>query len=282
MKTLLWLLGMVVIANMGIWFAVCRESRDGMLTVTMLDIGQGDAIYIEAPNGNQVLVDSGPPKTVMRELGKVMPFYDRTIDMMILTNPDTDHMAGFIDVLKRYEVLAAVESGTISDTDVYKELSQRMEDEELTKHIARRGMVVVIDEAHGVYLQILFPDRDVSALNRNDGSIIMKLIYGETSYMLTGDTTIKMERYLVSLKDDLKSNVLKVGHHGSKTSSSEEFVKAVDPELALISAGKGNSYGHPHKDVVGLFDQLGIEYFVTANVGRIQTKSNGNTVRVVR
>lgn len=276
----MWILGLSVAATSVIWYAVIRESRGGILRVAMLDIGQGDAIYIEAPNGNQVLVDSGPPKTVLRELGKVMPFYDRTIDMMILTNPDTDHMAGFIDVLKRYTIDQAIESGTISETAVYKELLRRMDEEGLEKELARRGMVIVLDEVNGVYIHILFPDRDVSGLSRNDGSIIMKLVYGNTAYMFTGDSTVKMERYLVALGDDLRSNILKVGHHGSKTSSSEEFLRKVMPEMALISAAEGNSYGHPHKEVVELFDRLKVKYLVTATAGRIETWSDGKTVGV--
>lgn len=279
---LIWVLALLVVANCVIWYALINENREGILTVTMLDVGQGDAIYIEAPNGNQVLIDGGPPKNILRELGKVMPFYDRTIDMLILTNPDTDHMAGFIDVLKRYRVGEMVESGTVSETAVYSELEKRMDEEELVKTKAERGMVVLIDEKHNVYLHILFPDRDVSGLSRNDGSIIMKLVYEDTSYMFTGDTTVKMEKYLIYMGDDIESNVLKVGHHGSKTSSSEEFLRAVKPDLAIISAGKGNSYGHPHKDVVAILDQLDIDYLVTANYGRISTLSDGKKVWLKR
>jgi len=277
---LVYSLVFVLCVNVGIWYAVAQENRGELLTVTFLDVGQGDAALIEVPNGNQVLVDAGPPKTVLRELGKVLPFYDRTIDMMIVTNPDTDHMADFIDVLARYDVSLAMESGTISETAVYKELSKGMENEGIEKYIAERGVVVLLDPARNIYLHILFPDRDVSGLNRNDGSLIFRLVYGETSYMFTGDTTLRIENYLVSLGDDLSSDVLKVAHHGSKTSSSEAFVQAVSPQLAVISAGKDNSYGHPHKEVTGLFNKLKIKFLVTGDVGRVKTVSDGDVVEV--
>lgn len=271
-----------LITDFFIWYTVWKENRGDLLTVTFLNIGQGDAIFMQAPNGNQVLVDAGPSKTVLRELGKVMPFYDRTIDVMIVTNPDTDHMAGFIDVLQRYEVSYALESGTISNTSTYKELSNKMNDEDLTKLLARRGMVILIDAKRSIYLQVLFPDRDVSGINRNDGSIMMKLVYGKTSFMFTGDAPVKMERYLISLEDDLKSTILKVGHHGSKTSTSIEFARAVSPELAVISAGKNNRYGHPHKEVISVLENQKIPYLITGEHGRVVTTSDGFKVEIKR
>lgn len=263
-----------------IWFIVVKESRGNILKVVFLNVGQGDSIFIEAPNGRQVLVDGGPPKTVLRELGKVMPFYDRTIDMIILTNPDTDHMAGFIDVIDRFKVDYAVESGTLSTTAIYKTLSERMDNEKLKKMRAERGMIIYLDRKHNIYMQILFPDRDVSGLSRNDGSIMMRLVYGDTAYMFTGDAPIKIEEYLIFLGDNLKSDVLKVGHHGSKTSTGELFLEKVKPTLAVIQAGKDNSYGHPHKEVTDLFKKMDINYLVTSDYGRVLTYSNGEEVAV--
>src|SRR3990167_10037478 len=114
-----YILGLLFVSTIFIWYAVIREDRQGILTIAFLDVGQGDAIYIEAPNGNQMLIDGGPPKAILSALRKVMPFYDRSIDVLLVTNPDQDHIAGFIDVLANFKVNAVVEPGTDSPTAIY-------------------------------------------------------------------------------------------------------------------------------------------------------------------
>jgi competence protein ComEC len=269
----------LLVATLFIWYAVFQEDRRGVLTVAMLDIGQGDAIFIEAPNGNQLMVDGGPPKTVLRTLPKMMPFYDRSLDMLLVTNPDTDHMGGFIDLLKNYKVESVVEPGTKSPTATYAELERAVEKEGAKKIIARRGMKIFLDD--DVYLDILFPDRDVSAFKTNDGSIVARLVYGETSFMLTGDAPSGIERYLVSVDGaKLKSDVLKVGHHGSRTSTSPEFVGFVSPTTAIISDGKDNKYGHPHKETLDTLEKFGVKVLRTDQIGTIILRSDGHTITI--
>ncbi len=170
------------LASISIWYVVLAEAKHGLLTVAVLNIGQGDAIFIEAPNGNQVIVDGGPDRKIISELGKLMPFYDRSIDMIINTNPDSDHYAGFFDVLKSYSVGEFMESGTLSDTSTYALLEKSVADKHIPKVIARRGMKIVLDT--NVFLYVLYPDRDVSNWTSNNGSIVMKLVYGNTSFLL--------------------------------------------------------------------------------------------------
>src|SRR3989344_2554125 len=233
-----YILGLLFVSTIFIWYAVIREDRQGILTIAFLDIGQGDAIYIEAPNGNQMLVDGGPPKTVLSALRKVMPFYDRSIDMILVTNPDKDHIAGFIDVMQGFKVEKIIEPGTHSSTETYTELEKSVTRKNVSRTVAERGQIIWLDKKYGVGLQILFPDRDISGLNTNDGSIVGRLFYGNTSIMLTGDSPDNIERYLVLLDGkSLRSDVLKVGHHGSRTSTSEEFVCFISPTLAVISDG---------------------------------------------
>lgn len=268
-----------MLLNFFVWYAIFTEERKSILTVSVLDIGQGDAIFIEAPNGNQILVDGGPDNKVLRRLGKILPFYDRSIDMLIVSNPDKDHIAGFIDILRRYEVTKVVEPGTVSGTAVYRELENEIEKEKSEKILARRGMRVILDGENGVFLDILFPDRDVPGLSTNDGSIVAKLVYGETSFLLTGDSPKSVEGYLVSLDGGrLRSDVLKVGHHGSKTSTGEMFLGYVSPQYAAISSGRNNKYGHPHKETIESLQKFGISYFNTAQDGTIVFQSNGNKV----
>ncbi len=213
----------------------------------MLDIGQGDALFIESPTGTQILFDSGPPRKILSTLSRVMSPFDRDIDAIVITNPDADHIGGFMDVLRVYKVGAVFEPGTVSDSKTYQNLKEEMENKNIPDILVKRGMH--LDIGGGATIDILFPDRDVFDWSSNDGSIVAKLTYGETSFMLTGDSTIKTEKIILSKNSPevLDSTILKVGHHGSRTSSSAKFIKAVSPEYALISNGKDNKYGHPHR-----------------------------------
>jgi competence protein ComEC len=274
----LTILGILLVVTIVLWGAVLREERGGVLTVAFLNIGQGDAIYIEAPNGRQMLMDSGPTRAVLSELSKVMPWYDRSIDMLLVTNPDKDHMAGFIDVLKSYIVDAVFESGTFPGTQVYKELEKTITDVGVKKMLAHRGMTIWFDA--DTKLTILYPDRDVSTLTSNDGSIVAKLSYGNTSVMLTGDAPQGVEKWLVQLDgNNLKSNVLKVGHHGSRTSTSPEFVGFVEPSFAVISDGVHNKYGHPHKETLDTLSRFSVPVLRTDLQGTIVMHSDGDSVR---
>lgn len=269
-----WLLVFLCIVIGFIWYLVWRAERE-VLTVAFLDIGQGDSIYIEGPNGNQILVDGGPNAAVLRQLPKVMPFLDRSLDVVIGTHPDADHIGGLSDVFKRYKVTYLLEPGIPNNTGPYRAFREAAENEKgLVEVVARRGMIV--DLGRGAELHILFPDRDVSKVETNTGSIVARLAFGNTSVLLTADSPIAIESYLLSLnRAGLKSTILKLGHHGSHTSSSKEYVEAVAPSVAIISAGKNNRYGHPHKEVLAILKSLGVPYQSTAEEGTIRYVSNG-------
>ncbi len=267
----------LLLATVLIWYAVI-QSTSGVLTVAFLDVGQGDAIFIESPNGNQMLIDGGSGSSVLRALSSVMPFYDRSIDVVVATHPDEDHIGGLPDVLRHYSTSYLLRSGAKSDTGVYLELNAIGETESVEQIVAKRGMVV--DFGDGAYAEILFPDRDVSNVDSNSASIVIRVVYGESEFMLTGDAPKAVEEYLVSLAGDssgksLRSDVLKAGHHGSKTASSELFLGVVAPEYAVFSSGKDNRYGHPHKEVVDRFKRFGIPTLNTADEGTIVFKTDG-------
>ena len=272
----LFFVGILFAANFFIWYAVSAEGR-GILTVAFLDVGQGDSIFIESPTGKQILLDGGPDGSVLSGIGALLPFYDRSIDMLIVSNPDKDHFAGFIDVLKNYQVGNIMEPGTIPNTEIYKIFKEFIREEGATSVLARRGMN--IDLGGGAYLQILFPDRDVSGLSTNDGSIIAKLVYGGTSFLLPGDTTQNIEKYLIGLDgSNLDVDVLKLAHHGSKTSSSEALLAVTTPDYAIISAGLHNKYGHPHKEVIERLAKYNIPTLGTYEDGTIIFESDGEQV----
>lgn len=267
---------LLICINVAVWHVVWTGRDAGILTVAFLNIGQGDAVYIESPDHHQILIDSGPGDAVLRELRKVMPWYDKSIDMIMITNPDKDHIAGFIPVLKRYAVGQAMEPGTKNESAVNANLHQLITDKKLEMTIARRGQV--IDLGGGASLHILFPDRDATGLDSNTGSIIAKLVYGDTSVMLTGDAPFQTEDYVVDLEGaDMKSTLLKEGHHGSRTSISEKFFTAVDPEYSIISAGFKNSYGHPHKETTEMLGRLQIPMLLTFEEGTIVFESDGES-----
>lgn len=268
-------LTVLFIANIFIWLAVFREERGGELKIAFLKVGQGDAIYIEAPNGNQMLVDGGKGRQVLTALSAVMPPYDRSIDAILATHPDQDHIGGLPLVLERFLVGTVFVSGAKSDTAAYQTLEKRIEQSGAQKIIARRGMRIILSPE--VYFDVLFPDVDVSKFKEtNEASIVGRLVYGNESFLLTGDSPIKIEQHLVS-KDgrSLKSNVLKLGHHGSRTSSSESYLGFVSPEYAVISAGCDNSYGHPHKEVLALLEKLKIPKLSTCESGTIIFETDG-------
>ena len=276
------LLIITIILVIGIFYSVYtrQSTNNNLLKVAFLDVGQGDAIYVEAPNGKQMLFDAGPGPLVLQKLAEVMPFGDRSIDMIVITNPDKDHIGGFIDVLENYDVDLVLEPGTKKDTLVYKNLEQEIVNQGIKKEIARRGMIINLDTTKNIYFDVLFPDRDVSNFDVNDGSIVGKLVYGSQSYMLTGDST-KYTELLIKNNEDpltLTASVLKLGHHGSRTSTSVLWLEQVKPELAIISAGKNNSYGHPHKDILDRLNSFNIPYLGTYQKGTIILKTDGVSI----
>lgn len=261
-------------ANIFLWSAVMRADTKGYLIVAILNVGQGDAIYIEAPNGNQILIDGGPGNVVLRELGSVMPFYDHSLDMVIATHPDQDHVGGLPAVLENMDINNVLVSEISADTGAYKTFTENVEKEGAHKVLARAGEKIILDE--GVVLEILFPDRNTSGWETNVASVVARLSYGNKTFLFTGDSPIAVEKYLIGLYGaNLESTVLKLGHHGSRTSSSREFVSIVSPEYGIVSSGKDNKYGHPHKEVLSILDSLGIKELNTAQSGRIIFKTNG-------
>ena len=247
------------------------------LSVSFLDVGQGDAILIQGPTGIQVLIDGGANQEVLRALGTRLPFYDRSIDAVIATHPDQDHIGGLRDVVVRYEVGYFFEPGVVSGTSAETALNTALEKREVHRVLARKGMRLLI--GGGAYIDVLFPDRDVSGLETNTASVIVRLVYDETEFLFTGDSPQSIEQFLVmTVGEGLESDVLKVGHHGSKTSSAPAFIDTVRPQYAVISAGKDNKYGHPHKEVVTLFAERGIQVLQTAEKS-VRFTSNGQTIR---
>jgi len=266
---LFFLVLFLLMINIFLFYLDWQNSQKGF-TFVMLDVGQGDALFIESPTGTQVLIDGGPSKKILSQLSRVMSPLDRTIDAFIITNPDQDHVAGLLDVLKIYKVGKVFESGALTDSKIYQNFKEEIKKENVQNFLVRKGMK--LDLGGGVFIDILFPDRDVSTWATNEGSVVAKLSYGNISFMLMGDATSKTEQIILkgNSKAQLDSTVLKVGHHGSRTSSTYPFVEVVSPEYAFISDGKDNSYGHPHQDTLSTLSSLGAKIFRTDQLGQIR------------
>lgn len=265
--------------NIFVWTLVYERRPSEALRVYLLDVGQGDAILIDSPNHARILIDGGRNRKVLSELGRILPFADRRLDVVLATHPDSDHIGGLPAVLDRYNVGVFVESGVADESSLVSLLTHRLEERGVRKILARRGLV--FDAGDGTRLTILFPNQDVSGWNSNDASIVAKLVYGETSFLFTGDATVRTENILLrGDPSELDIDVLKAGHHGSRTSTSLAFVQATTPEYALISAGRNNSYGHPHKEVIDTLTQAGSLILSTVELGTIEIETQGQEIMV--
>lgn len=251
-----------------------------MLKVAFLDIGQGDSIYIEAPNGKQILIDGGPNQSVVSRLAQVMPWGDHSLDVILATHADADHIGGLSAVLDRYTVGAFIDNGVAGKTKTFAQLHRIIDNKKIPEIIAHKGMHLVLDKEKNIYVDILFPDRDVSNMDSNDGSIVCRLVYGDESFMFTGDATVYTENLIEqnSNPQDLHSTVLKLGHHGSHTSSSEGWLHSVAPKVAVISAGLHNRYGHPHQEILDRLASLHIPYLATYLQGTLLFQTDGKTL----
>jgi competence protein ComEC len=261
------------------------QPRSGELKVAFLDVGQGDAALIVTPDKSKILIDGGPDEKILGELAAELPFYDRQLDLVVLTHPHADHLDGLLSVLTRYEVKKVLMTGAIGTSPNYIKFLETLKNKNIAVEVAVRGKAFDFGEAR---FNILWPEKDLSgervsggvneAGGLNDTSIIAMLEYGETKFLFTGDAGAEVEKSILDFGDDLRVNVFKVSHHGSATASSEEFLRGARPEFVVISAGKNNRYGLPSMRVIRRLERLGVKIFQTFENGRIVFFSDGAKV----
>ena len=268
-------LGLLLCFNFVAWSAVFHLVTARPLKVVFLDVGQGDAAFIEIVGLYQILIDGGPGTKVLEKLSEQMPFYDRTIDLVLLTHPEKDHLEGLVEVLNKYQVDSVVWTGVLRETAVFEEWQKALENEKATIKIAKSGQKIIISKA---ILNILSPFENlagVSLKDSNSSSIVSKLSFGQTSFFFTGDIYASEEKELINKGVDLRADVLKIAHHGSKTSTSEGFLQQVSPQLAVISVGENNNYGHPSPETLGRLEKSGAKILRTDENGDITITSDG-------
>ena len=273
-------------------FDVEREGilDKGFVSVTYLDIGQGDATLIEWWDGTQMLVDCSKDARILEALGRVMDYYDRSIDYLVVTHPDLDHYGGCSDVLERFVVQDIVYTGFEKGYDeAWQFFLQSVEQEvgDYTMIYEEQKWEIVSTTLH-----ILYPDHDVRENPKipglkkegtsNNSSIVFKLIFGESDLLFMADAESELEEYLLEVySDDLDVEVLKAGHHGSAGSSIADFVYSTSPDIAVFSSGLGNNFGHPSRRVTKRFERLGSEILRTDLMGDVRLRVYEDKIEVV-
>jgi competence protein ComEC len=257
------------------------SQKDGLLHIYFLDVGQGDAIFIETPNGNQVLIDGGPDGSILSQLSQVMPFYDKDIDLLVASHPHSDHIAGLVDVLNRYEVKSFLEAEEGYDSSIFRAMKEAIANEGLQEIEAISGKV--IDLGSGVTLTVLYPFKSAQGISTKEAHeymVVTLLKYNNFEMLLTGDMEDEVERQLIAKGINLDIDVLKVGHHGSKTSTSEDLLRATTPEVAIIEVGEGNKYHHPTPLILTRLENFKIPYYRTDLDGMIRLVSDGEVFKI--
>jgi competence protein ComEC len=287
-RLIAWFLIPVFVITVMVFASYFEIEPDTDMRVHFYNVGQGDSVFIKTHEGNQILLDGGPGSTVLQELGKDMPFFDRTIEMIILSHPHADHVTGLIEVLKRYKVKKVLVPEVEFDSEPFKEFLRLVDVEQAEKIYAREGLRIWLDAATA--LDIYYPgggkfiaDNDAKGLdgaklNPNDISIVAKLTFGRTRFLFTGDAGFDVENIILP-KYNLDADVLKAGHHGSRFSSSDAFLSEVSPAFAVIMVGK-NSYGHPTEEVLDNLKEVNAKVFRTDN-GTVEFASDGGQIFVI-
>ena len=281
----IWIIGFVgVSALAGVLWSEVMGGSDGMLHVHFLDVGQGDAILVVSPEGTKALIDGGPHVLdAARALGRRLSGRDHDLDLFVLTHPDEDHFRGLPPVLDRYDVGTVFSTGVASPNPLYLEWVRAVEDEAPRRITALQGQSIALGPS--TFIQVLNPETPTPAgtsSDFNNGSAVLRLVHEDVSFLLTADIESETEGRLVRSGQLLQSTVLKVAHHGSRSSSTTGFLAAVSPRAAVISAGAPNPYGHPHAEVLQRLGDVLPEgqLYTTARHGDVEFVSDGERLWV--
>jgi len=261
-----------------IYFSSYHQSQD-RLKVIFFDIGQGDTILIKTPQNKNILIDGGPDKGIIYKIDQYLPINNRQIDLMILTHPDPDHFTGLAEVLSRLKVKKIITNGAQDNSPAYLLFEKLIKEKELTPLVIKKPLK--IDLGEDLFLDFFWPQEDLENKVLGDNnyfSLVFKMVFKKTSFLFTGDADEKAEEEIISLEENLKVDVLKVAHHGSKYSSSLDFLRKVKPQYAVISSGKNNKFGHPNLRVLKNLETVGAKVFRTDELGDIIFETDGNNL----
>ncbi len=270
------LVGMVLFLGFVLAWIIYSRSITAELKVIFLDIGQGDATLI-MQGDKQIIIDGGKDsKKLLEEMGKYIHFWDRQIEVMIVTHPDYDHYGGLISVLENYEVATIIKTQSSSNNDAYQAFLRKSSEETDNQLEAFWGMEIKLADNLMAKFYYPFDHLEKNIKDKNAGSVVVRLSYGENDFLFTGDLTREKELELVGSGINLESEFLKTGHHGSNTSTAEEFLQAVQPAQAIISVGIDNRYGHPHREVLERLRKHNVKIWRTDKQGNIIVECSKN------
>lgn len=275
MKKIYILISVCVLALGGIFFYEQAKFSDGRLHVVICNVGQGDAIFIRTPKGQDILIDGGRNSSVLACLSNNMPFWDRDIELVFATHPDADHIGGLESVFTSYKVLSFNTPKKMANTQVFSRLQRIIKEQNIPLRYIYAGDRYSLDS--NVVLLSLWPTReyidlDTGSFDTNTFSLVQVLSYGEFKTLLTGDIESQTLDSLFSSPSRI--DVLKVSHHGSKTGLDSQIISMLSPNLAVISVGS-NSYGHPTAFILDLLKEFGVKTLRTDRNGEIEIISDG-------
>lgn len=251
---------------------------NGTLYVIFLDVGQADCIFVRLPDGKTALIDAGNNDDEIKIISFLKHHNIQKIDYLFGTHPHEDHIGSLDSIIYNFEIGKIFMPKVTTTTKTFKDVLEAISKKNLKITVAKAGMEIA--PAKDVKMEILAPNSQ-SYEDLNNYSIVLKITYKNTSFLLTGDAESLSEREMLSKKFNLKADVLKVAHHGSSSSTSLEFLKAVSPKYAVISYGKGNDYGHPHKETISKLIKMKIKILTTAEYGDIIFKSDGEFIELI-
>lgn len=245
----------IALLAFGGWLWFQRDNQSPQSFMAFLEVGQGDATYIRTTTGADVFIDGGPDRTVLERTSEVMQPFDATIETLILTHPDADHITGVVELVKRYDVQQIVTTALLATKPLHLELLELIQQNDIQHVIVSAGDIIQLDQA--MYCTVLYPalDTPLMALETNDTSLVLQCDFNSTAVLLTGDMSSLVEKELVQNGGLTDVDLLKVPHHGSKSASTAEFLAATTPELCIIEVGRNNQYGHPHQEVMDRLQQ---------------------------
>jgi len=289
-KIILFITVLLLFLNILSWEEVFVLASNDDLKVDFLDVGQGDSFFIQTPENHQILIDGGPDTSALQKISSLMPFWDKTIDLVILTHPESDHMQGLLDILQRYKADYILWTGIKkSETKGYSQYDTWMDILAKQKNMGAKILIADANQeikAGKLLIDTLYPLENLEGKEMkntsNDTCVVSKLIFGNNSFLFTGDISFATEKDIINSGENLLSDVLKVAHHGSKYSTSDIFLSAVNPEIAAISVGAKNTYGHPTPEVLQRLEKFGIKVFRTDKDGDVKFVSDGNNLRLIK
>jgi comEC/rec2 family protein len=244
-----------------------------------IDVGQGDSSLIITPKGKTILIDAGDEAHAKKVVSYVREQGIEKLDLVIATHPDADHIGGMDKVIKNFDIDVFAMPDVSAKTNQYKQIQRELKAKKMKTTRLYQGDEVQIDD--DIDFEILSPVKGKKYDDTNEYSIVAKIVYKDTSFILMGDATMENEVDIINNVLDIDIDVLKLGHHGSSTSSSDYFITKTSPKIAIISCGKNNKYGHPHQEVMRVLKKHGVTPYRTDEMGDIVITSDGKEIKYI-